>query len=229
MKIAIIPARGGSQRLPGKNIKPLAGKPLISWTIEAAIKSQVFDYVFVSTDCKEIAAVSQQAGALVPFLRPAELATATATTASVVEHLVSWFDQEYSTQINCLAILQPTTPLRNAGHIQDAIQLIQTSKAETVISICELEFPIQFCNTLPSNHSLNNFINPKHLKRTQDLESYYRLNGAIYLYTKQGLKSINNPYTENSQAYIMPAKNSIDIDTLDDFLLAEYYLNLMKD
>ena len=118
MKIAIIPARGGSKRLPGKNIKLLGGKPLIAWTIEAAIKSNIFDHIFVSTDSEEIASVSRDYGAKVPFLRPAELASDTATTNDVVTHLVEWFEKEYNKEVTTVAILQPTSPLRNAQHIQ---------------------------------------------------------------------------------------------------------------
>lgn len=94
MIIAIIPARGGSKRLPGKNIKDLAGKPLIAWTIEAAIQSNIFDHVFVSTDSEEIANISREYGAEVPFLRPAELASDTATTNDVVTHLVDWYETQ---------------------------------------------------------------------------------------------------------------------------------------
>jgi len=144
MIIAIIPARGGSKRLPGKNIKLLADKPLIAWTIEAALESKVFDHVFVSTDCDEIAQVAKTFGAEVPFLRPAEIATDTATTNDVVTHLVEWFEKEYNRAVTTVAILQPTSPLRNAKNVQEAFALMGNEDTKAVVSVCELEYPIQF-------------------------------------------------------------------------------------
>ena len=225
MKIAIIPARGGSKRLPGKNIKLLGGKPLIAWTIEAAIKSNIFDHIFVSTDSEEIASVSRDYGAKVPFLRPAELSSDTATTNDVVTHLISWFEKEYSQEVSNIAILQPTSPLRNAQHIQEAFKVMEMKRAKAVISVCELEHPIQFCNQLGVDGAMDGFIELGDMKRTQDLDSTYRLNGAIYIFDNTYVGRMNDLYSEGTFAYIMDSKSSIDIDTQDDFELAEFFVN----
>ena len=222
MKIAIIPARGGSKRLPGKNIKLLGDKPLIAWTIEAAIKSNIFDHVFVSTDSKEIASVSKDYGAKVPFLRPAELASDTATTNDVVTHLISWFEKEYGQEVSNIAILQPTSPFRNAEHIIEAFEEMKTKHAKAIVSVCELEHPIQFCNKLGLDGSMDGFIEPSDMKRTQDLDPIYRLNGAIYIFDRKYVGRISELYSVGTFAYVMSSKVSIDIDTQDDFNLAKF-------
>ena len=224
MKIAIIPARGGSKRLPGKNIKHLAGKPMIAWTVEAALDSQVFDHVFVSTDDEKIAEVAKQAGVEVPFLRPTVLASDEATTNDVVTHLVEWFESEYNQQVSTLAILQPTSPLRNAQHIKEAMRLMEEKSAKAVVSVCELEYPIQFCNTLGKDGSMDGFIKPENLKRTQELEPYYRLNGAIYLFQKGYVGKLTDIYSKGTYAFVMDANKSADIDTLEDFQKVELIL-----
>ena len=226
MKIAIIPARGGSKRLPGKNIKILGDKPLIALTIDAAIRSKVFDHVFVSTDSEEIASISKQYGAEVPFLRPAELASDTATTNDVVTHLVDWYEAESSNKVSTIAILQPTSPLRNAIHINEAFAEMEAKNAKAIVSVCELEHPIQFCNQLDSDKSMTGFIKQEDIKRTQDLSPTYRLNGAIYMFDRSYVGRMNEIYSEGTFAYIMDSKLSIDIDTQDDFDLAEYLLAL---
>ena len=223
MIIAIIPARGGSKRLPGKNIKLLADKPLIAWTIEAALESKVFDHVFVSTDCDEIAKVSKSFGAEVPFLRPAEIATDTATTNDVVTHLVEWFEKEYNKEVTTVAILQPTSPLRNAQHVKEAFALMGNDHTKAVVSVCELEYPIQFCNKLGSDGSMDGFIDSKNIQRTQDLEPYYRLNGAIYLFSRNYVSKLSELYSEGTYSYSMSSKSSVDIDAYEDLQLAEFY------
>lgn len=224
MKIAIIPARGGSKRLPGKNIKLLGGKPLIAWTIEAAIKSNIFDHIFVSTDSEEIASVSRDYGAKVPFLRPAELSSDTATTNDVVTHLISWFEKEYSQEVSNIAILQPTSPLRNAQHIQEAFKVMEMKRAKAVVSVCELEHPIQFCNQLGVDGSMDGFIELGDMKRTQDLDPIYRLNGAIYFLSREYANRLSELYSEGTYSYIMGLKSSIDIDVDLDFKLADFFI-----
>lgn len=227
MKIAIIPARGGSKRLPGKNTKLLGDKPLIAWTIEAAIESNVFDHVFVSTDSQEIADISKQYGAEVPFLRPEELASDTATTNDVITHLVDWFESEFNQTPSLIAVLQPTSPFRNAKHIIEAIEEMNDKSAKAIISVCQLEHPIQFCNQLGSDGSMADFINLENMKRTQDLKPTYRLNGALYIFDRDYVGRMQEIYSNGTYAYIMSSKLSIDIDTQKDFDLAEYYLKTM--
>ncbi|MFM4981846.1 cytidylyltransferase domain-containing protein [Aeromonas caviae] len=221
LKIAIIPARGGSKRLPGKNIKPLAGKPLIRWTTQAALASGEFDMVIVSTDSQAIADIAMQdAGVIFPGLRPAELAGDMATTNDVISHVVQWVEEHYS-MVDMIAILQPTSPLRTAQQIKEAVALYKNKKATAVVSVCELEHPVQYCNRLPKDHSLNYFITPSVNKRSQDLEPFYRLNGAIYLFDRQHVGDLSGIYCENSYAYLMDKKSSVDIDDEFDFILAE--------
>lgn len=224
MNIAIIPARAGSKRLPGKNIKLLAGKPMIAWTIEAALNSKIFDHVFVSTDGEEIAQVSKEYGAEVPFLRPDELASDEATTNDVVTHLVEWFERKYNKNVGTITILQPTSPLRNTQHIIEAMQLMKDKSAKAIISVCELEYPIQFCNKLGSDGSMKDFIKSENNKRTQDLERFYRVNGAIYIYTRCYVGFLNNIYSDGSYAYAMNRSCSIDIDSEYDFELAKFLI-----
>lgn len=224
MKIAIIPARGGSKRLPGKNIKLLGEKPLIAWTIEAALQSQVFDHVFVSTDDEEITEISKRHGAEVPFLRPAELSSDEATSNDVVTHLVTWLEKNQGKKISTIALLQPTSPLRNAQHIKEAMQLMKDKSARAIISVCELEYPIEFCNQLGRDGSMNGFIKPENIKRTQELEPHYRLNGAMYLFNRSFVGRLNDIYSEGTYAYVMRSEDSVDIDTAADFRLAEFHL-----
>lgn len=221
LNIAIIPARGGSKRLPGKNIKPLAGKPLIRWTTQAALASGEFDMVIVSTDSQVIADIAMQdSDVIFPGLRPAELASDTATTNDVVSDVVQWVEKNYAI-VDMVAILQPTSPLRTAQHIKEAVALYQNKKATAVVSICELEHPVQYCNRLPKDNSLNGFITSSVNKRSQDLEPFYRLNGAIYLFERKHVGDLSGIYCENSYAYLMDKKSSVDIDDEFDFILAE--------
>lgn len=221
LNIAIIPARGGSKRLPGKNIKPLAGKPLINWTTQAALGSGVFDMVIVSTDSQLIAdAAMRDVGVTFPGLRPAELASDTATTNDVISHVVKWVEANYE-QVNMVAILQPTSPLRTAQHIKDAVALYRAKEANAVVSVCELDHPIQYCNRLPADNSLVGFITPVVNKRSQDLEPYYRVNGAIYLFDRKHVGELSGIYCEGSYAYLMDKASSVDIDDEFDFKIAE--------
>ncbi|MBV7413744.1 cytidylyltransferase domain-containing protein [Aeromonas sp. sif2433] len=221
LKIAIIPARGGSKRLPNKNVLPLAGKPLIVWTIEAALDSQLFDMVLVSTDSQAIADVSMSAGATVPFLRPAELASDTATTNDVISHMVEWVEVQHGLVDN-VALLQPTSPLRDADNLKEAMALYDEKEASAVISVCELDHPIQYCNRLPSDLSMKGFIPVTENKRSQDLEPYYRLNGAIYIFERSFVGALSDIYSDGAFAYVMDKNSSVDIDDEFDFKMAEF-------
>ncbi|MGD8203036.1 cytidylyltransferase domain-containing protein [Pantoea sp. FN0305] len=218
--IAIIPARGGSKRLQGKNIRLLNNKPLIAWTIEAAKKSGIFDNIIVSTDCENIATIARYHGAEVPFLRPSHLATDEATTNDVITHLVENIEAA-GERINLITLLQPTSPLRTAQHILEAAAVFREKRARTVISVCKISHPIQLCNKLPSNLSLDGFIKPDYTKRSQEQEIYYRINGAIYIFDRAFVGKLNELYTQGSFAYIMDEYDSVDIDTELDFKLAE--------
>lgn len=224
LNVAIIPARAGSKRLPGKNIKLLAGKPLIVWTIEAAITSNLFDVILVTTDSEEIANIACAAGASVPFLRPSELSTDTSSTNEVISHAVDWIEQNVGT-VSCVTLLQPTSPLRTADDIAQAMNMYDTKQASAIVSVCQTEHPIQFCNTLPIDLSMAGFIKTQNNKRSQELEPSWRLNGAIYIFDRKYVSNLTNLYEQNTFAYIMKRENSIDIDQELDFILAEIILS----
>jgi CMP-N-acetylneuraminic acid synthetase len=219
--LAIIPARGGSERLPGKNILDLLGKPLISWTIESALDSKYIDRVIVSTDDSEIASVAKKYNADVPFMRPANLASNYTKSIDVVLHAIIEL-QKTGKEYDYIIFLQPTSPLRSVKNIDESIELLQYKKCDSVISVCEAEHSPLWCNKIPSNDSLLNFLEESAVNtRSQDLEKYYRLNGAIYLCkVKKILDEKTFFLQDNIFSYKMSQDNSIDIDTKLDLQIA---------
>ena len=215
--LAIIPARGGSKRLPRKNILPLAGKPLIGWTIEAALNCNAISKIVVSSDDDEILAVanSYKVDAL---KRPEYLATDTATSFDAIKHAI-----ECDPGYEYIILLQPTSPLRTTKHLQEAILLLEEKQADAVISVCETEHSPLWTNTLPVDKSMQGFLREELLNiRSQDLPIYYRLNGAIYICkTNKLLEAESFFLKENIYAYLMDIKSSVDIDTEIDFKWAE--------
>jgi CMP-N,N'-diacetyllegionaminic acid synthase len=224
--IAIIPARGGSKRLPGKNMMMIAGKPLIGWTIEAAIQSGVFSRVVVSTDSWEIAVMAAQFGAEVPFMRPDELSQDDTPSIEVLIHAARELIGDKETHWTHLACLQPTSPLRTAENIRDAVKLLEEKQADAIVSVCKSEHSPLWSNTLPENLSLDGFI-AENIQKTpsQQLPAYYRLNGALYFCRIPRLIEERTLFLKTgAYAYIMNRKDSIDIDDQVDFDLAGIYL-----
>jgi len=224
--IAIIPARGGSKRLPGKNLMMLAGKPLIAWTIEAAIESGVFDRVVVSTDNWEMAVLAAQFGAEVPFMRPEELALDNTPSIEVLIHAVNELLAGKETHWTHLACLQPTSPLRTAENIREAVKLLEEKQADAIVSVCKSEHSPLWSNTLPTSLSLDAFI-PESIQKTpsQQLPAYYRLNGALYFCRISRMIEERTLFLKTgAYAYRMSRKDSIDIDDQVDFDLAGIYL-----
>lgn len=219
--LALIPARGGSKGLPGKNIKQLLGKPLIAWSIEAAKKCDIIDRIVVSTDDKNIADISLDFGAEVPFLRPKELATDTAKALDVIKHSINFFKNKF----DLVLILQPTSPLRTSKNILEAFNEYHRSDAKAIVSVCELEHPIQWFGKLPQDKSMADFtIEEYKNKNRQELEKYYRYNGAIYISEIDYLLENNGVVGKDTYAYIMERENSVDIDNILDFKIAEMLL-----
>lgn len=219
--LGFIPARAGSKSVPGKNLRLLAGKPLIVHTIKTARASGVFDYLLVSTDGDEIARVAREAGVEVPFMRPAALATDTARGIDVLAHAMAWCE-EHGHFFDWVMVLQPTSPLRDVADILGACRLMLERKARSVISVCEVDHHPWWCNTLPEDLNMENFIRPEILGlNRQELPVFYRLNGAIYLGEWEFFKKGDSFYGPRTFAYIMPKNRSVDIDTEVDFLLAE--------
>ena len=228
--LAIIPARGGSKRLPGKNTMELCGKPLVAWTIEAALGSKYIDRVIVSTDDDNVVMISDKYGADIPLLRPIELATDEATSIDVVLHLLTQLEHE-GEEYDYTILLQPTSPLRTTDDINKSIDLLKDRRSDAVISVCEVEHSPLWCNTISDDGDLSYFLKRSILnKRSQDLEQYYRLNGAIYLCSVERIREENTFFlSSNSVAYKMSQKRSVDIDNEIDFLLAESLFKLSGD
>ncbi len=219
--LGVIPARGGSKRLPRKNILSLNGKPLISYTINAALESSCIDEVVVSSDDKEILELSSSLGAQA-LLRPDNLASDTASTFDVVKQVVESYP-EYTH----IALLQPTSPLRTAKHIDEAAALMVEKQANAVISVCEMEHSPLWSNRLDASLSMENFLREEVInKRSQDLDVYYRLNGAIYLVRIDRLLAERSFLLKKDIfAYIMDRWDSVDIDEAIDFEIAGLLLS----
>lgn len=219
--LAIILARGGSKRLPNKNIKTLNGKPLISYTIEAALASSYIDNIIVSSDSEEILNIVKQ-HSVQTLKRPDSLATDTSSSIDATIHAInSVHHYDY------ILLLQPTSPLRSAQHIDEAIELLYTKQADAIVSVCEMEHSPLWANTLPKNNSMKRFISSEiKNKRSQDLEKYYRINGAIYICKTDILLTEKTFLIDNNCfAYKMSRNSSIDIDEAIDFTLAEALLS----
>ena len=221
--IAIIPARGGSKGLPGKNIKPLNGKPLIAYTIEEALKTKNITRVIVSTDDSEIAEVAKKYGAEIPFMRPKSLADDTAKSIDVYNYTIKRLEEEENSEINEVIILQPTSPLRTSQHIDEAIELYFTKKADSVVSYCQEEHPVFWHKYINEEGKFEDIFEEDYLKNRQELKPTYYPNGAIYILRKELLLS-GNYYTNNSYVYIMDTDCSVDIDTHEDFQYCEFLL-----
>lgn len=217
--LAIIPARGGSKRLPNKNILIMNGKPLINWSIRAAINSKYIDKIVISTDDKAIKYIANMSKNVDVIDRPAELATDTATTFDVIEHTINSINEQFDYVI----LLQATSPLRTNHHIDESIELIDFKKADSVVSVSEINHSQLWTNTLPDDNSMKGFFKEDiKYKKIQKLEPYYQLNGAIYISkTDILLKEKTYFIKDNIFAYKMKKKHSVDIDEEIDFKLAE--------
>jgi CMP-N,N'-diacetyllegionaminic acid synthase len=228
--LAIIPARGGSKGIPRKNIKDMAGKPLIAWSIEAGRRSKYIDRIIVSTEDKEIRDIALKYGADVPFLRPYELAQDDTPGVAPILYTVKKLMTDEKNKYEYIILLQPTSPLRNEKHIDEAIETFlhnnNQNKFNSLISVTELEHPIYWNRLVEDDNKLRDYLKYDKSKkfRRQDFDKVYRLNGAIYLIERDALLKHMSFETDNTMAYIMDKKSAIDIDCLDDFEYAEYYI-----
>jgi len=220
--LALIPARSGSKGLPGKNILPFCGKPLISWTIKQAQKSRYLDKVLVSTDSRKIAQISLKYGACVPFIRPRKLATSASNMIDVVLHSLDFLNKQKESY-DIIVLLQPTSPLRRSEDIDRAIELFIKKRTSSVISVCRSEHHPWRSASLAKNLKIGKFLGPVNLqKNRQALPDYYRINGAVYV-TAVGLINKKKCFIDrNTYGYIMPADKSIDIDSKIDFEFAQF-------
>lgn len=224
--IAVIPARSGSKGLKDKNIKLLCGKPLIAYTIEAALKSGIYDEVYVSTDSPAYAEIAIRFGAQVPFLRSEVNAGDKSSSWDVVREALRQYENA-GKAFTMVTLLQPTTPLRNSEDICKAYELFKVKKANAVVSVCEVDHSPLWSNTIPDDLSLDNFIRKevRDLPR-QELKSYYRINGGIYMVDVPFFTLAEDIYQEGCFAYIMDKRRSVDIDDEFDFKMVEAILQL---
>lgn len=227
--IAIIPARSGTKDLKDKNIKILNGKLLLWYIIQAAINSGCFDEVMVSTDSEKYANIAKEFGASVPFLRSKETSGDKASSWDTVVEVLKKY-KDLGKVFDYGMLLQPTSPLRISDDIKKAFELLTINDADGVVSVCEMEHSPLWSNTLPENKNLVGVIRPEVEKSAgrQDLPTYYRINGAIYL-AKINYEKLNfDLFTENSFALIIPRGRAIDIDSEFEFIMAEQLIKNFK-
>ncbi len=218
--LAVIPARGGSKGVPRKNIRMLAGKPLIAWTIDAAMRSGVVDQLVVSTDDKEIGQIALAWGAEVPGLRPAALALDETGSMDVVLHVAKQIDV-----FDWLLLLQPTSPLRSADDIRGIMTFALERRAPSVVSVCESSSSPVWMYNLDEHARLSSILpNGDHAYRRQNLSPAYQLNGALYLMRREWLLTNNSFVGDDTLGYLMPPERSADINTQLDWEWVEFLL-----
>jgi CMP-N,N'-diacetyllegionaminic acid synthase len=211
--LALIPARGGSKGLPGKNILQVAGRPLLAWSVDAARAARCVDRVVLSSDDEVIMAAARACGCEVPYRRPAELATDTASTIDVVLHAIDTLPG-----YDVVVLLQPTSPLRTAADIDTACEHLAASGAPACVSVSPVEQSPYWMYRLGHNQGLVPVVEaPPGVTRRQDLPSVYALNGAVYVADTVWLRQSRTFVTRETVAHVMPVERSMDIDTIADF------------
>lgn len=218
--VAIIPARGGSKRIPKKNIKDFFGKPLIAYSIEAALKSNLFEKVIVSTDNVEIAKIAVEYGAVVPFIRPKELSDDFTGTGVVVEHTIN-FLKEQGEDYDFICTIYATAPFLQEKYLIEGFEKLKDSNARNAFSCTSMPFPIQRTFKIASNGRCEMFYPENFSKRSQDLEEAYQDAGQFY-WTNLDIKSTDIIFGKDSIPIILPRYLVQDIDTLEDWIRAEY-------
>lgn len=221
--VGLITARGGSKRVPRKNVTLVAGKPLIAWTIEAALEAPSLTRVMVSTDDSEIAEISRHYGAEVPFLRPVELSSDAATSVEVALHALNWLARSEQVLPDFMVLLQPSSPLRTSDDIEAAIALRREKMAEAVVSVCEVAHRPQWLRCVGPDGALVPWrVGP--LVCAHDEGRLYQLNGAIYLVGTDVFLRERTFFPLRTLAYVMPPERSLDIDLPWDCYLADLIL-----
>ncbi len=221
MKIlGIILARKGSKALPRKNIKPLAGKPLIAYTIEAALNSRYLDRVIVSTEDETIAGVSRRWGAEVPFLRPSRLAQDDTPALRVLQHALRWLQSNENYVPEAVVTLQPTSPLRHSRHIDRAVRLFRRTGADSIVGVCRAEHSPYWMMRLERGRVFPFTRSRFQNARRQDLPAVYRPNGAVYLTRYRVVMEKEKILGPDTRALVMDAESSLDINTPLDFKVA---------
>lgn len=221
MKIAIIPARGGSKRIPKKNVKLFCGKPMIVWSIEAALKSKIFDRIIVTTDDDEIAKISQENGAEIPFVRPKNLSNDHVNLSEVVLHATKWLCKEHDNNISAICVIHATAPFISELNLKASYEIFQKNECEIVFSATSYPFPIQRAFKINKDKSVEMF-QPKNLMiRSQDLEPAYHDAGQFYWMTCDAIINSIPTFSNQSRAFLLPRYEVQDIDTKEDWNEAE--------
>ena len=221
--LAIIPARGGSKGLPGKNIRPMCGKPLIGWTIEKANKCSYLDSILVTTDDKEIAEVAQSFGAYVPFIRPAEFATDQSSTYAVIRHAVSYFKDIECKEFDYIVLLEPTSPLREDDDINQMLELIVARQDEydSIVSVGEVTEHPSIMKRLVADGIEPFWPNLAQTTRRQDNAAAYFPFGVAYIAKTSSLLEENTFYTRRCMHFLIKRYQNYEIDDIYHFLCAE--------
>lgn len=224
--IGTVCARGGSKGLPKKNIMPLAGKPLIAYTIEVALKWKKIDKLIISTDDNEIAKISTEYGAEIPFMRPAELATDTADKLPVIQHAVKFCEKKYNTGYDVVVDLDPTSPLRKISDLDNALNKFLNSDADVLYSVCRARKSPYF-NMVELDENgyahLSKSLKNKILRR-QDSPEVYDMNASIYIFNRDFLLTADSIHSGKSIGYVMDDISAFDIDREIDFQFIEFLL-----
>lgn len=224
--LAIIPARGGSKDIPRKNIRLLDGKPLIHYTIKEALKSKYLGRTIVSTEDEEIAQISRECGAEV-ISRPSELAQDDTPSLPVFQHVIEYLDKTENFSPDIIVVLQPTSPLRLAEDIDNAIQKLLETACDSVVSVCEVEHPPLWMYTIEYDKLKPLIESRDKIIRRQDAPKVYRPNGAVYVTHRDTIVKENRLIGNDTRPYIMSPMRSIDIDAELDFKLAELLMSEM--
>lgn len=227
MNVAIIPARGGSKRIPRKNIKTFCGKPMIAWSIDAAIKSGCFDYVIVSTDDEEIATIAKERGATVPFMRPAELSDDYTGTLPVISHAVDWCI-EHVGAVDFACCIYATAPFVNAEDLKKGLDVLIHQGSNYAFSVTTFPFPIQRAIKVTTGNRIEMFDPAQFSKRSQDLEEAWHDAGQFYWGTKDAWLNEALIFDNNSSPVILPRHRVQDIDTPEDWDRAEWLFKAMR-
>lgn len=217
--LGVILARGGSKELPRKNVREMAGKPLIAWTIEDGHQSEYVDRLILSSDDEEIMRVGKEWGGEVPFQRPAALAEDNTSSIDALLHAVNEMPPHDLT-----VLLQPTSPLRVAADVDAVLRQCIDTGAPACVSVVESGKPPQWMYTIDSNYHLHSILPDKEIERRQEAQSTYVLNGAVYAGRTEWLQRTRTFRTDETVAYEMPPERSKDVDDQTDFICAEALL-----
>jgi N-acylneuraminate cytidylyltransferase len=227
MRVAVIPARGGSKRIPRKNMKEFCGKPMMAWSIGATLKSGLFDRVIVSTDDQEIAAIAESLGAEVPFMRPKELSDDHAGTSAVIAHAIDWLRQQ-GMNPDPVCCIYATAPFISSDDLHRGFKLLQESGADFAFSVTSYAFPIQRAIRLTSGGRMEMF-QPEHFTtRSQDLEEAYHDAGQFYWGKADAWCSGKPIFGQNSTPVVIQRSRVQDIDTPEDWQRAELMFRAVK-